>query len=107
MRNHEENVLRYRLPERFALERPDLQRLLQGRIVQLRRDAPGGKMWIKYDGKARNLADRFKHDLRIVGDCQVDARAGKRFELRRHGGQRWLLRSGKWRRCGFMLGSVS
>ncbi len=40
VRNHENNVGRYRTPERLALQRHDIQRLFECDIGQLHRNAP-------------------------------------------------------------------
>ena len=54
---HENNIFRHRLPNCFALQRHNVQRLLQCDVVQLYRDSPGREVRIKYHRYAGKFRD--------------------------------------------------
>src|SRR6266403_56366 len=70
--DHEDDVFRDRLPERFALQRHDFQRLLHRHIVQMRRDAPGREIRVKNHRKPRQFPDRLENDLRVIVHRQTN-----------------------------------
>ncbi len=98
IRNYENDVFRHRLPEGLALQRGDLQRLLQGYIVQFHGDSSRGEVRIVNHGESRPFSNGVKNDLRVVRHFHIDRPAGKRLDLRQCSGKRRLIGIGGW--CG-------
>ena len=107
VRNHKNNVFRDRLPEYFALQRNDVQRLFQCHIVQFRGDAARRQVRVVNDRQSRQFGNGIEHDFRIVGHLQIDRRMRQWLDFRRHGRQRMFIRV--WRhfrrrvRCAILI----
>ena len=102
--DHQDDVFRDRLPERFALQRHDFQRLLHRHIVQMRRDAPGRKVRVKNHRKPRQFPDRLENDLRVIVHRQTNGSTRQPLDFRRHRCQGCLVRIS--RRLGRRIGGA-
>ncbi len=91
VRSHENNVGGHRAPERLALQRHDIQRLLQRHVRQLHGNAPRSEIRIEDHRQAGQFSDGIEHGLGVIGGLHVDRRARKRLNLRRPGHQLGLF----------------
>src|SRR5262249_45888982 len=86
----QDDVFGERLPEGFAFQRDDIERLLEGNVIELDRYAPCRKIGIEDYGQPGLLAYGLEDDFGVVDHLQADRRARERLQLwRLLGISRW------------------
>ena len=80
--DHKNNIGGHRTPERLALQRGDVQRLLERHVGQLDGNSPRSKIRVEDDGQSGQLSDGLENRLRVVRGLHVDRSARKRLDLR-------------------------
>ena len=83
IRNDENDVGSHRAPERLALQRDDIQRLLQRDVGQIHRNAPRSKVHVENHGEAGEFSDRIEDGFCVVRGLHVNRSPGQRRQLRR------------------------
>ena len=100
--HHKNNIGGHRTPERLALQRGDVQRLLERHVRQLDGNSPRSEIRVEDDGQPGELPDSFKNSFRVIRGLHVDRGARKGLNLGRPGHQLWFfLKARADGRCDF------
>ncbi len=92
VRHHKNNIGGHRTPECLALQRGDVQRLLERYVGQLDGNSPRSEVRVEDDGQPGQLPDSFKNRLRVVRGLHVDRGARKGLDFGRSGHKLWFFR---------------